>query len=130
MSNFYGLSKNRSIILGLFVVVICIVFVAYFLPKESNDAQSQQYVVELRESGFYPLETKIKRGDSVLFRTILSVPFWPASDLHPTHGIYPEFDPEQSISSGNTWSFKFNKVGKWRFHDHLHADYVGTVIVE
>jgi len=53
----------------------------------------------------------------------------PASDLHLTHGIYPEFDPQEPIDPKNSWSFQFLKFGKWKFHDHLNPYYRGIINV-
>lgn len=55
--------------------------------------------------------------------------FWPASNIHPTHRIYYEFDPKRPINSGKNWSFTFTKKGIWRFHDHLYPRATGVVIV-
>ena len=56
--------------------------------------------------------------------------FWPASNIHPTHMIYPEFDAKRPVASGKDWSFTFTKKGTWRYHDHLNPEATGTVVVE
>ncbi len=81
------------------------------------------------DSGYEPNVVTIKKGDIVLWKNESSDYHWPASDLHPTHGIYPEFDPLKPIASGSDWSFKFDKVGTWKFHDHIRANKVGIVTV-
>ena len=88
-----------------------------------------EYVVELREEGFYPKEITIGKGDTIQFTTIRTKLFWPASNLHPSHTIYPEFDPNEPIDPNNSWSFQFDRVGEWRYHDHLAPYYTGTIIV-
>lgn len=88
------------------------------------------YTVVLHEDGFFPEELTIQRGDTVIFKTERDKEFWPASDLHPTHGIYPEFDPKEPIPPGQSWSFRFNKAGAWSYHDHLNSLHTGVVVVE
>jgi hypothetical protein len=65
---------------------------------------------------------------------------WVASAQHPTHTVYPEktdadclgsaFDACEGVSPGNSWSFTFNEVGEWGYHNHLRANHWGRVIVE
>lgn len=86
--------------------------------------------ISLSENGFTPNELTIKKGGTVKFVTTRDKPYWPASNLHPTHGIYPEFDPQKPIEASDSWSFKFDKVGSWKYHDHLSPYFRGTIIVE
>lgn len=81
------------------------------------------------KSGYEPKELTVKKGDIVAWTNESGEFHWPASDLHPTHGVYPEFDPLKPIASGDTWKFKFDKVGVWKFHDHIRANKVGTITV-
>ena len=69
--------------------------------------------------------------------------FWPASNLHPTHKEYPGsgitkcysssrdslFDSCEVLGRGTEYSFVFEHVGEWRFHDHINPEATGTVVV-
>ncbi|MEK7505586.1 MAG: hypothetical protein AAB597_01680 [Patescibacteria group bacterium] len=83
----------------------------------------------LTADGFKPNEVWIKKGGSATFRTDLTRPFWPASNLHPDHGIYRDFDPRRPLGPAESWSFTFDRVGDWGMHDHLRSYYVGTTHV-
>ncbi len=85
--------------------------------------------VTLDADGFHPALLTIRRGDTVIFRTTKNTPFWPASDLHPTHDLYPAFDPREPIAADAQWAFRFDKNGEWRYHDHLAPYFRGKVIV-
>lgn len=85
--------------------------------------------IELRESGFVPDMLEIRVGDTVTFVNKRDTQFWPASDIHPTHEMYPEFDPREPLPPGSSWSFTFTKPGKWNFHDHLTALHTGSIVV-
>lgn len=87
------------------------------------------YRIELTETGFTPQTITIAKGDMVTFTTSRGEPFWPASNLHPSHTIYPEFDPKEPVASNSSWSFTFTKPGEWKFHDHLAPLYIGTITV-
>lgn len=86
-------------------------------------------VVTLTEDGFSPSELSIKAGDTVTFVTKNGKRFWPASNLHPSHELYPEFDPLLPVMPEESWSFTFTKVGEWQYHDHLAPYYTGVITV-
>ncbi len=68
-------------------------------------------------------------GTTITFVSDAPGAFWPASDLHPIHSVYPEFDPKRPLVQGEEWSFTFSKAGSWRFHDHLASEATGIVHV-
>ena len=87
------------------------------------------HVVYMYNDRFEPSEITIDQGEAVLFVSKADRAVWPASDSHPSHQLYPEFDPLSGISSGDSWSFVFDQSGSWDFHDHLSAGIGGTVNV-
>ncbi len=118
--------------LALFIFFICI---SLWLIKNTSSVHlpdknsSESLTIILTDQGFSPAQLKIKSGDQVTFKTTRHQPFWPASDLHPTHTLYPEFDPKEPIPADKSWSFKFTKEGIWQFHDHLSPYFKGTIAV-
>lgn len=116
--------------LAIVILVLVLITEGFLLYSKNNSSISNKiHSVVLTKDGFSPSEITIRQGDAITFTTTAEKEFWPASDLHPTHGIYPEFDPKQPINPKDSWSFKFDKVGTWRFHDHLNSLHVGTIIV-
>jgi len=85
--------------------------------------------VELNDGNFNPEITTVKKCTEVVFKNVGKQAHWPASDFHPTHGIYPEFDPLKNVEPGQSWSFVFDRTGKWHYHDHLFPAITGTVEV-
>ena len=83
----------------------------------------------MTSAGFEPSEIEIKNGETVLFENTDTRDRWPASNIHPTHGIYPEFDPKKLIKPGESWEFKFDKPGQWKFHDHIIPEFIGEINV-
>ncbi len=88
------------------------------------------WTVEYKDNKFIPSEIKIKKGDMVVWTNFDSSSTWPASAFHPTHQVYPGFDALKGLSKGESYSFKFDKVGSWKYHDHLNPSVYGTVVVE
>lgn len=83
----------------------------------------------ITEDGFAPQTLQVKKGTYVRFVNKTDEWHWPASDIHPTHTLYSEFDPKQTIGPGEEWGFIFEKVGEWGMHDHLMPYVTGEIIV-
>lgn len=79
--------------------------------------------------GFAPGKVYISRNTRVTFKSNAGAPFWPASAVHPSHGVYPAFDPRRPLEPDEAWSFVFDKDGHWDFHNHLDATETGVIIV-
>jgi plastocyanin len=92
--------NNRIVYLLLLILVLLptLIFCAFYIYNSSNTS-SVTHIITLTELGFVPAEITINKGDTVLFKTTQTADFWPASDLHPTHGIYSEFDPQNPVDS-------------------------------
>lgn len=119
------MNMKKLYLVGGFAL-FCVLIVSAFLLL---NRPGKTHIITLTEDGFVPATITIKRNDIITFKTTRNKPFWPASNIHPTHGIYPEFDPLDAIMPDKTWSFKFGKVGKWAFHDHLAPYFVGKITV-
>jgi len=102
-------------------------------PRAVQTGQNQDVmgaqVITLTENGYEPSEVSIRKGETVTFKNTTGKLFWPASNLHPSHGIYPEFDPAEPIPADGMWSFTFEKSGEWKFHDHLAPYFTGVITV-
>ena len=100
-------------------------------PTSSAISQSRIPAAEIimRDNGFEPASLTVAAGTTVVFRNTGDNDHWPASDVHPTHERYSEFDPRKPIPPGGTWNFTFEKEGAWRFHDHLQQRFPGLITV-
>ncbi|MCY4272752.1 MAG: hypothetical protein OXF00_08930, partial [bacterium] len=81
------------------------------------------------ESGFQPEQVEIAAGEAVVFVNESEDFFWPASNIHPTHEILPEFDPKRPLAPASSWSHRFDEPGQWYYHNHLAPDEGGLVSV-
>ncbi len=114
------------------VIALILVFigvVGLLLLKNREVVYEGEVDIVMNEQGFDKPEIKVKKGTKVNFVNKDTGARWPASDLHPSHGIFPEFDPERPIKSGETWSFTFEKTGEWGMHDHISPYFVGVITV-
>jgi len=115
-------------------------------PDTSTPVPVATNKVEITANGFSPSAIKVKTGDVVTWTNNDSVPHWPATAAHPTHLVYPGsdikkcgtaaqsgiFDACKGLATGESFSFKFDQVGTWKFHDHLNpvVPFFGSVTVE
>lgn len=89
---------------------------------QSEAPKVETVTVTYDDNGFTPQSVEISRGSTVNFVNKSSMPLWVASDPHPEHTGYPEFDVvygrDKYPSMGEDFSFTFDKVGAWKYHSH------------
>lgn len=86
-------------------------------------------IMVMGKDGYQPKDLDIRLCTKVIFKNDSDESLWVASDIHPTHGIYPQFDPKKPVEAGSEWSFVFGKVGRWKYHDHLNPTIRGVIEV-
>jgi len=129
----------NKIIIALIILSLTLGVGYYFffrpIPISQNDKtkiqelEKQPLTVVYTNEGYFPKELTIKKGESVKFINLSDRMVWTASNDHPSHTIYPEFDQKTFAGKGNEYSFKFYKVGSWGFHNHANASHTGTITV-
>ena len=114
------------------------------IVNDDSNNKVKTNVIEMSSSGFSPKTLEINAGDIVIFKAVDNSNRWPASAMHPTHTVYPGsginkcgtaeeekiFDACGSVKQGETFTFTFNEVGNWKYHDHLSSGTTGEIIVE
>lgn len=99
----------------------------------------QTKTIEMTTTGFSPSRITINRGDTVNFISA-GASRWPASNVHPTHTVYPgssiskcggadELNTFDACRSTEDYSFIFDSVGTWGYHDHFSPGRGGTITV-
>ncbi|MDP3772568.1 MAG: plastocyanin/azurin family copper-binding protein [bacterium] len=97
-----------------------------------------QNTVTYTDAGFSPRNVTIKKGEVVVFKNTTSHDMHVASNPHPMHSDYPmmggcvssTFDSCSAILPGESWSFTFDTVGAWEYHNHLNSGEGGTITVK
>lgn len=89
----------------------------------------ERSTVAYTDGGFAPNTLTVKKGTNVTFTNQSSKGMWVASALHPTHQLLPGFDQLKSVANGGTYEYTFEKVGTWKYHNHVAASDTGTVVV-
>lgn len=116
-----------------FIVAFAFLIVSinfYYIPERIFAHSGVAHEIKMDETGFSPKTFEIEVGEPVIFKNVGKKGHWPASNIHPTHGIYPEFDPKREIAPGDTWTFVFKKTGVFRMHDHVFPEFTGVITVK
>ncbi|MFY9484150.1 MAG: cupredoxin domain-containing protein [Patescibacteria group bacterium] len=91
--------------------------------------EPKTHKIELENDGFNTTSLTINVGDSVTFEIKDEGSYQVRSGPHPTHTDIPELD-SGVVAKGAKYTFKFSKAGGFRFHDHLHPSFTGTITVK
>jgi hypothetical protein len=122
--------KKIFLIIGVLLGIILIGLIAVKIRDFVDERRlTAAHIIELRKDGFFPQSVTIHQGEHITFVSKIGKPFWPASNIHPTHTRYSAFDPQKPVSAGVPWQFTFDRVGKWRFHDHIFPEFTGVITV-
>ncbi len=125
---------NKKYMLFGFTIIVLVVGIVWYTSnsskKPSPPADENTTEIIMSASGFSPSLVNIRSGEVVRFQNSDTSPHWPASNPHPAHTDYPGFDALHPVAPGQSYSFKFIKVGSFGFHDHLNPGLTGQVVVE
>lgn len=92
-------------------------------------SQAVKTSVSYGTGGFAPNTVTVKIGTAVVWTNQSQSGMWVASAMHPTHQLLPGFDELKSVSTGGTYEYMFEKVGTWKYHNHVAPADTGTVVV-
>lgn len=110
------------------------------VPDTTVAPAPKTVTVNYTDAGFSPASVTIAKGDTVTFTNSSSGGMWVASAMHPTHMVYAGTSLQEHCPAGTqtafdqcqngaTYSFKFDKAGTWKYHNHTSASRFGEVIV-
>ena len=145
---------NKNLIVFIVVIILLFAFVGFVLLRNNANgtdntnlqdttgntevvgtppaSDQTKNIVTVTYNGvdFNPNTVTIKMGDSVTFVKQSSGGMEVASNPHPTHTDYPEFDQGDGPQKGNViYVFVFGRTGTWGYHDHTNPSAKGTIIV-
>jgi len=127
-----GMSLKITTMTTVVVVIVFSVWLFANLKQRTEIADlrgNQEVSIVLTDEGYRPRNVLIDVGTRVTFSTTRNNNHWPASNLHPSHEIYSEFDPKRPLGPSEEWTFIFNKKGEWGMHDHIRSYYTGVIYV-
>ncbi|MDO8625227.1 MAG: hypothetical protein Q7R47_04025 [Candidatus Diapherotrites archaeon] len=145
------MKKNIAMVLAALAILVLLAGCAQTQsntpPLGNNPPPStpspKSATINITANGYEPATVTIAKGGTVTWVNDTDTLNWPASAKHPTHTTYPGsgiekcataeqpgiFDACHALAKGEEFSFTFNSVGQWAFHDHIAAKTFGKVIV-
>ena len=100
------------------------------LPPNIPEEKTTPNTVLITDEGFMPDSLEITLGTKVNFINSTNHTVWVASSPHPIHTDLPGFDNKGGTPAGGTYEYTFEKIGTWKYHDHLNPTLYGKVIVK
>lgn len=85
--------------------------------------------VRYTNAGYEPPFLSVPVGTMIQFVNESDAEMWVASNEHPAHTDLPTFDQFGLSSKGSTYTYVFDQVGSWAYHDHLNPEREGVVEV-
>ncbi len=123
------MGRLRTLFFPFACGAVVVTFLVYAAPGSPHETYDSSVVVHVTNEGFEPESVEIGPGETVVFENRDQKLHWPASDDHPTHTRYPEFDPLGPVEPNTEWSFTFDKPGEWEYHDHQNPYLNGEIVV-
>ncbi len=121
--------RSRTLFFLFACVPVVVAFLACAEPGSAHENSGGGVVVHVTDEGFEPRSVEVVSGETVVFENSGQKAHWPASDDHPTHTKYPEFDPLKPLEAEMEWSFTFDEPGEWKYHDHQNPYLRGEIVV-
>lgn len=87
--------------------------------------------ITITAQGFVPQTILVKKGSTLNWTNRDNKPRQIASDPHPTHSLLPLLGRGKILSAGSSYTFTFEKVGTFTYHDEENPlKLKGVVIVK
>ena len=119
----------------LFVVVaIVVVGGGIFWLMQGSDSDKAKNAQEgttitYTDNGFSPDSLRVASGTEVTIKNNSAGDLQFSSDVHPEHTENAELNTA-TVGPGENITITPTDKGTWGYHDHLHSDRIGTIIVE
>lgn len=86
-------------------------------------------LIRYTNDGYIPAQLEVPAGTAVTFINESDGDMWVASDEHPGHTDLPTFDQFSPSDKTSTYTYMFDQIGEWYFHDHLEPAHGGLITV-
>lgn len=92
------------------------------VPLEATTQSVKDILVAILDDGFFPSILRISKGTKVTWVNKDTNPHWPVSDL-------PGFGSDKELKTGENYSFTFENIGAFNYHDKLNPALTAVVEV-
>jgi len=103
---------------GTAPILIAVIVCTFLAPA----AYAKEHKVAMKDVAFSPKELKIKKGDTVIWTN--------ADERDHTVTADDKSFKSGNIADGETFKFKFDKPGRYKYHCEYHPRMKATIVVE
>ncbi len=137
-------NRRRTIVISLIVLVVVLVGVvvgALFLKSGTNpspaktDAVNQvtveptAAVVTIQAEGFTPSTITVKKSQMITWKNLDKAQHQVSADPFPTNASLPELGRGEVLEPGDEFSFYYDSVGTFSYHDNLNPYTLKGVVI-
>jgi len=97
-----------------------------FDPTKDKPAENTVWIID---GDFNPSVVTISVGDSITWVNKDDLIRQVASDPHQSHSALPGLESEE-LAQDDDYTYTFDEIGEWFYHDHMNPISKGTIIVE
>lgn len=90
---------------------------------------ARTYSVYYDRGVFSPTNLRIHAGDTVRFENDTLLPIRVVTDPHPAHNGLAGFDSVNEVRNKESFTYTFNAVGIFSYHNERNPNETGTIIV-
>lgn len=123
--------KKVIFLIAVFVGIGLVLFVGYLLSRDTltKDQAVPGNEIIYYDHGFSPQAMRAAAGSRITIENESSRDLQLSSDPHPDHTRNPELNLNV-IPPGDSLELVVVSRGTWGYHDHLHPQYDGLLVVE
>lgn len=135
-----SVGRSAMIVRMLLLLVLCLSFLVGILlvmnqrktkPSSTENVAVASATIVVSNNSFQPMTMRVAKGQSVTWINQDSLAHRIVSGPHPTHEALPDLDSEEPLSTGDSYTYTFEKSGTFSYHDEAEPlKVVGTIIVE
>lgn len=133
--------QNLFASLAVLIVLVAALGIYHLVNEHSNKPQVvakssstpaliEPSQVDITSAGFVPATISVKIGQAVVWTNEDTAVHTVASDPYPADNILPTLNSKQSLDTNDSYTFIFNHIGTFTYHDNLNPGLEGTVIVK
>jgi|GEM_PF-1317596 len=100
------------------------------VTDQQDDVVPVDNLIIVKKDMFNPKTLTVKVGTTVTWVNKDPYGHWIASDPYPSRSDLPALDSKKGLLQSEQYQFKFEKPGKFYYHDELNTNVTGSVTVE
>lgn len=126
--------KKDLALIAVIALTVTLATILFILLKKPKPAAKPTVTVppiriDITAQGFKPATLLVKKGAKVTWINKDTKPHRVAANPYPSHTDLPSLDSETPVNPEGGYSYTFDKVGTFGYHDEINPTTNGTIVV-